>query len=206
MKFEIRNAAANTKKEESGMRKLLTLALTLSLALVLCLPLMSQAETLSFESEALRLHFSLPENWVQAEDEIKYVFMDPEGNGAIMIAPTNMPGMSPEMVERVTPAFVQTWIRDESNTDFTDIQQLLFTKTVDEAGNLYAISSCGCTDGGTPFIYAHYFFTAVDGTLASVTCVSVNSEAGLAARSWFDQMLADTIPAEIMAQLAAQLQ
>jgi len=183
------------------MRKLFTLALILAL----CLPMTGRGETLTFQSELLKLHVDLPENWVQVEDPAKYAFVDPDGNGAILIAPSDIP-VTPELAESMTPEFVQAWILDESDGGFTDVQQLMFAKTVDEDGNLYAISSCGCTVEGTPLIYTHYFFSAADGTLVSVSGVSINNDAGAVARNWFDQMFLDAVTEDVLYELMAQIQ
>ena len=183
------------------MRKLFTLALILAL----CLPMTGLGETLTFRSEMLKLHVDLPENWVQAEDPDKYAFVDPEGNGVILIAPSDIP-VTPELVESMTPEFVQAWILDESDGELTDIQQLMFAKTVDEAGNLYAISSCGCTVDGIPFIYTHFFYSAADDTLVSVSGVSINNDAGAAARTWFDQMFLGAVTEDVLNEMMTQIQ
>lgn len=182
------------------MKKLLTL----SLLLALCLPLAGQAETLTINSDMLKLHIDLPENWVQAEDPSKYVFLSPDGDGAIMIAPSDIP-VTPELVESITPDFVWEWMLGESDGEFADVQQLMFAKAVDDTGNLYAISSYGVTSEGIPLIYAHYFYSAADGTMVSVSGISVNNDAGLPVRNWFDQLLLTTVPEHIIAELAAQM-
>lgn len=178
------------------MRKLVFLLLLL----LICLPIIGHAETLTFTSDLFKLHFNLPENWIQVDDPTQYVFLAPDESGAIVVSSTNTV-VTEEMAQGFTTELVQEWIRSDSDSGLTNIEQLFFAKTVDATGSLYVLSSCGCMVGELPIIYTHYFFTATDGTLGGVSSFCINDKDDPVTLEWFDQMIVDNIPKEILSRL-----
>lgn len=178
------------------MRKLLIALLLVTL----CLPLAAHAEVLRYDNDLLKLHFDLPEGWTQAEMDGMDAFADPAESGAILISATDTQ-VTPAMVEGFSIEIVKEWIEEQGGGSFTNIEELLFAKTTDAAGNMYVLSSCGYMYDGTPFIYSVYAFTATDGTLGAVIGIAINNEAGQVTLNWFDQMILDNIPADVMAEL-----
>ncbi len=177
------------------MRKLL-IALLL---MILCLSMAAGAEPLTFADEALRLHITLPEGWVQADTD-NAVFAAPDESGIIYVAPTDYP-VTKEMVEGFSAEVIQAWVEDWGGGTLTDLQMLLFAKATDDDGNLYLIASCGVMAAGVPNIYTVYAYTAADGTLSMVIGISANNDAGAVCRECFDQMIVDNIPADVLQKL-----
>lgn len=181
------------------MRRLLVL----SLLLILCFPLAGHAEILTFESEILRLHFDLPEDWIQVEDPDAFMFMAPDESGVITVWLSDVT-VTPEMAEGFSPEVVQEWIDVESGGGLSDVQMLLFAKDVDDDGYMYVLSSFGCMAGELPVIYSHYFFTAADGTLALVSALCINED-GSVTLAWLDQMILDNIPNEVLLRMQSNM-
>lgn len=178
------------------MRKVLIFLLVMAV----CLPLVAHAEILPFANEQLKLSFDLPEGWTQADADDMFVFLAPDESGVIIVSPTDSQ-VTPDMIEGFSEEVVREWIEEQGVGGFTNIQSLFFAKATDADGNLYVLTSCGCMVGDVPYIYSLFFFTAIDGTLSAVMGISVNNEAGGVTLAWFDQMIVDNIPADVMEKL-----
>ncbi len=159
---------------------------------------------LSFQSDQLKLSFTLPAGWMQDESPDQYTFQSPDENGVIRVVPTDS-----KVTESVVSGFSEELLREgleeEGQGEFTDIQTLFFAKTADADGNLYAICAHGFTMNEAQFIYLWYYFTATDGTLGAVVGISTNDGAGEAMLTWFDEMTRTNIPADVYARLLEQL-
>ncbi len=163
-------------------------------------------KSFAYSDPSLGLAFDPPEGWVRADAAGGVAaFLAPDESGIILVAPSGSK-VDAAMAEGFTIDIVTEWMRAiVTEGELTDIEPLLFAKTVDADGKLYVLAECGCMVEDTPFIYAMYFFTSPDNTLTGVVGISVNNDAGAVTRAWFDEMIMAVIPAEPLAALLAEI-
>lgn len=162
------------------------------------------SETPTFASDSLNLRFELPAGWIQVEATGQSVFLAPDGNGAILVVPSKT-AVTQEMIAGFTEELLRGFVEEQGAGGFTNIQNLFFAKAVDADGHLYVLGAHGYMVGDMPFIYAQYHATAKDGTLVSVVVITTNDQAGGGTLTWLDEMTKANIPADVYAELGAQI-
>ncbi len=190
------------------MRKIILSALLLAL----CLPLGVSAEAPVYTNKGYGLSFTLPEGWTEIPSENETVFAAPDDTGALLVIWLNGDSVGDTYAERFDAASAERWTREGrlfEDIVFTELTPIMFAKATDAGGRLYAFYSCRFAGEGFPEGFALFhmqlFFTAEGGALGSVSLIAPATEESNPILEWFDGMVTENVPADILKELNAQV-
>ena len=188
------------------MRKLILFMMLL----LLCLPHAAAEESLIYANEGYGISFTLPEGWQDVSDENMTVFAN-SGDMLLLIGPTGHT-VDARLASSLNATVAEEWVRNDrvfEDIVFTKFVPIMFSSAVDENGKLFAFHSCGFAGEGFPedflFLYMQYLFTDSTGELCGVSLLTPNNDASYEIFDWFDAMVMENIPENVLMALYEQI-
>lgn len=192
------------------MRKLLLFVLLF----LLCVPHVVAGESLVFQNEMFGLSFTLPDGWQDVSDESQAAFIDPENSDMLLLVRPTGHRADEHLSASFDAAVAEAWMRDDTlfkdmDIVFTTLASIMFASTMDENGRIYALHTCFFAGEGFPedylLLYLQCFLTGDNGELCSVSLIAPNNDVSNPILEWFDDMVMENIPQEVMEELYMQI-
>ena len=187
------------------MRKLVLIPLLF----LLCLP-HAVAEPLVYANESYGLSFTLPDGWQDVSDENMTVFSG--ADGMLLLIGSTGQTVDEGLAASFTAAVAEEWMRNDrifEDIVFAKFVPIMFSSTMDDNGKLYAFHMCGFAGEDFPeeymLLYLQCFLTDGNGELSSVSLITPNNDASSEMFDWFDAVVVENVPEEILEALYEQV-